>query len=354
MREAPPSRRMRDAAPMPAAPDDIVIRLLDANESNHVVEAITAAYGETYDVPWCYDAAEITRRIAHGQFVSAAAFTPDGDLLCHAALTRHGHDDQVVHAGQAVSLPAARGHHLFTRVKAHLAEWAATRGIFGIYSEATAAHPYSQQANLDLGANESGVLVAWIPATVSNDASVMETPHRASVVLFYLNTNRAPAHPVYAPPRQRDMVRVLIDRCGFRGGLAEASRRFTPPAHTKIRTTRDEHHNLSIVRVTEAGADLGEVATAAREREFARGVDAVYVDVRLDQPATEIVGDGLSAAGFGFAGVFPSALHPGEILRYQALRDGVEVSAADVSVASDHGRELLDYVLAELPEPTSA
>jgi len=333
---------------MSAAPDDIVIRLLDADEADHVVDAITAAYGETYDVPWCYDAAEITRRIAHGQLVSAAAFTPDGDLLCHAALTRHGHDDQVVHAGQAVSLPAARGHHLFTRVKGHLAEWAAARGILGIYSEATAAHPYSQQANLDLGAHESGVLLAWIPTSVDNDASVMDAPHRASVVLFYLNTNRAPAHPVYAPPRQRDMVRVLVDRCGFRGGLAEASRHFTPPRHTKIKTTRDEHHNLSVLRVTEAGADLGEAASTARDREFARGVDAVYVDVRLDQPAAELVGDDLTAAGFGFAGVFPSALHSGEILRYQALRGGVDVSAADVSVASDHGRDLLDYVLQDL------
>jgi len=329
--------------------DDLVIRLLDANEADHVVRAITAAYGDTYDVPWCYDTTEITRRIAHGQLVSAAAFTPDGDLLSHAALTRHGHDDHVVHAGQAVSLPAARGHHLFTRVKAHLAEWAADRGILGIYSEATAAHPYSQQANLDLGANESGVLLAWVPASVSNDASVMEAPHRASVVLFYLSTNRAPAHPVYAPPRQRDIVRVLVDRCGFRGGLARVSSRFTPPKHTKLHTTRDAHHNLSILHATEAGADLGEVAATARDREFARGVDVVYVDVRLDQPATEVVGDDLSAAGFGFAGIFPSALHAGETLRYQALRDGVAVSAADVAVASDHGRDLLDYVLADLP-----
>jgi len=336
---------------MTGAPDDIVIRLLDADEANHVVDAITAAYGDTYDVPWAYDISEICRRISHGQLISAVAFTPGGDLLSHVALTRHGHDDQVVHAGQAVTLAAARGHHVFTRVLAHLADWTTARGIFGIYAEATAAHPYSQQASLDLGANESGVLLAWIPASVSNDASVMVAPQRASVVLFYLSTNRAHAHPVYAPPRQREMVRVLVDRCGFRGGLAEASRRFTPPKHTKIHTTRDEHHNLSILHATEAGSDLGEVASASRDREFARGVDVVYVDVRLDQPATELVGDDLNAAGFGFAGVFPSALHAGEILRYQALRGDVVVSAADVSVASDHGRELLEYVVADLPSP---
>jgi hypothetical protein len=330
-------------------PDDIVIRLLDAREANHVVDAITAAYGDTYDVPWAYDAAEICRRMSHGQLISAAAFTPEGGLLSHVALTRHGHDDHVVHAGQAVTLAAARGHHVFTRVLAHLAEWTTARRIYGIYAEATAAHPYSQQASLDLGANESGVLLAWIPASVSNDASVLVAPRRASVVLFYLSTNRGHAHPVYAPPRHRDVVRVLVDRCGFRGGLADAARRFRPPAHTKVHTTRDEHHNVSVVHVTEAGVDLGDAAAAARDREFARGVDVVYVDLRLDQPATEIVGDDLSAAGFGFAGVFPSPLHPGEILRYQALRDGVAVSAADVSVASDHGRELLDYVMADLP-----
>ena len=334
---------------MAASPDDIVIRLLDASEANHVVDAITAAYGDTYDVPWAYDPAEICRRISHGQLISAAAFTSAGDLLSHVALTRHGHDDHVVHAGQAVTLAAARGHHVFTRVFAHLAEWNAARRIFGIYAEATAAHPYSQQASLDLGAHESGVLLAWIPASVSNDASVLVAPRRASVVLFYLSTNRAHAHPVYAPPRQREMVRVLVDRCGFRGGLAEVSHRFTPPQHTRLHTTRDEHHNLSILHATEGGADLAAVAANARDREFARGVDAVYVDLRLDQPATESVCDELNDAGFGFAGIFPSALHPGEILRYQALRDGVEVCAEDVSLASDHGRELLDYVVADLP-----
>src|SRR3954454_23728551 len=69
-RVAPPPGPACDAAPMPEPPDDIVIRLLAADESNHVVDAITAAYGTTYDVPWCYDATEITRRIAHGQLVS--------------------------------------------------------------------------------------------------------------------------------------------------------------------------------------------------------------------------------------------------------------------------------------------
>lgn len=60
-------------------------------------------------------------------------------------------DDLVGHSGQAVTLPAAPGQHLFTRTKRRLMDWARARGMAGICSEATAAHPYSQRANIELG-----------------------------------------------------------------------------------------------------------------------------------------------------------------------------------------------------------
>ena len=50
-------------------------------------------------------------------------------------------------------------------------DWAQERGLAGMFSEATAAHPYSQRANVELGAHETGFLLGWIPASVSNDAA---------------------------------------------------------------------------------------------------------------------------------------------------------------------------------------
>jgi len=46
--------------------------------------------------------------------------------------------------------------------------------------------------------------------------------------------------------------------------------------------------------------------------------------------------------------VFPNSRADGDVLRMQSLH-GVTVSAEDVTVASDHVRELLDYVLGDLP-----
>ena len=70
-----------------------------------------------------------------------------------------------------MTLEAARGQHLFTRTKRVLMDWARERGLAGMYSEATAAHPYSQKANIELGAHETGFLLGWIPASVDNDAA---------------------------------------------------------------------------------------------------------------------------------------------------------------------------------------
>ena len=56
--------------------------------------------------------------------------------------------------------------------------------------------------------------------------------------------------------------------------------------------------------------------------------------------------DELERLGVSYAGVFPNRRTDGDVLRMQSLHR-VRVKADDVSVASDHGRALLDYVLAD-------
>src|SRR6188472_4379705 len=150
---------------------DVTFRFLEPDEGTVLTSAIEAAYGQTYDVRWVYDPAEVGSRIGAGTYVSCIAEAPAGDLLCHIGMSLGAAGDAVGHSGQAVTLPAARGHHLFTRTKRHLMEWARERGLAGMYSEATAAHPYSQKANIELGAHETGFLLGWIPATASSGRS---------------------------------------------------------------------------------------------------------------------------------------------------------------------------------------
>ncbi len=329
-------------------------RFLRPDEGRVLTAAIEAAYGQTYDVRWVYDEAEVAARLADGRYVSCVAETPEGELLCHEGMSLAAAGDAVAHSGQAVTMPLARGQHMFTRTKRFLMDWAQGEGLAGMFSEATAAHPYSQKANVELGAHETGFLLGWIPATVDNDAAAGAPRRRQSAALFYTKLNDGHQRPVYAPPRHREVVARTIELCGLRGELTPPPAGFELPARTELQVEVDADHNLALITITVPGADLAEVLRAERHHLFhARNLDAVYFDLPLQTPATALAAADLERLGISYAGVFPNHRTDGDVLRLQSLHR-VRVKADDIAVASDHGQELLDYVLADLPAAKTA
>jgi hypothetical protein len=327
---------------------EVAFRLLEPDEGELLSEAIRAAYGESYDVRWVYDPAEVSARLAAGTYVSCVAESAGGELLCHEGMSLSAADDAVGHSGQAVTMPVARGQHLFTRTKRFLMDWARGNGMAGMFSEATAAHPYSQKANVDLGAHETGFLLGWIPASVSNDAVSGAGRGRQSAALFYTKLNDGHERSVYAPKRHRDMVHQTLELCELRGALADPPADAALVERTELHVEVDADHNLALLTVTSPGEDLEAAVAAERHHLFHRaGVDAIYVDLPLQTPATALVADHLERLGVSYAGVFPNRHTDGDVLRMQSLHR-VRISAEDIAVASDHGRELLDYVLADL------
>jgi len=328
---------------------DAVFRFLKPDESGVLTKAIEVAYGDSYDVRWVYDREEVAARLADGRYVSCVAETPAGELLCHEGMSLASPEDAVGHSGQAVTMPAARGQHLFTRTKRFLMDWAAERGLAGMFSEATAAHPYSQRANVELGAHETGFLLGWIPASVDNDAAGGGRGRRQSAALFYTKLNDGQERAVYAPERHHEMIARTIELCGLRGTLAPPPPDAETPACTELEVDVDRDHDLALITVREPGADLEAAIGGERHHLFHRlDLDAVYVDMPLERPATALLADQLERLGVSYAGVFPNHRTDGDVLRMQSLHR-VRVKADDIAVASDHGRELLEYVLADLP-----
>jgi serine/threonine-protein kinase RsbW len=320
--------------------------MLAAAEAARLGEAVRAVYGETYPVLWAYDADEVARRISNGLLISAIAETNDGDLLCHSGLVLADSDDAVGHAGQALTLPAARGQHIFTNVKRYLVEWVSSRGLVGMYSEATAAHPYSQRALVDLGGHETGFLLGFIPESVDNSVSA-PSPGRQSAALFFLRLHPGKERMVYAPSRHRGIVQDTIAVCHFRSHLAEAPMRTELPARSQLHVETRPGDNVAVVTVIRGGDDLTARVDAERSRLFTEGVDALYVDLPLDRPESAHVSESLEELKLTYSGIFLNHRAAGDVLRLQCLRNATALSH-DVTVASPHGAALLEYVLADM------
>ena len=257
--------------------------------------------------------------------------------------------ERVVHAGVAVVRDAARGHHLFEKLKRFGSSWATEAGYLGIFSEATAAHPYSQKANIALGAHETGILLGWIPGTVHNNAALTQSDHRQSVVLFYLKLNSGEFRDMYVPRKYREIVQKILDASGLHAAIAEAPIKVEVPSETIFSIEEKQDHNSAIIHVTQPGRDFAVAVERARTLLMVNEQrDAVYLDLPLDLPETkQVLDEQGSDLMFSFAGIFPNQLRHGDVLRLQSF-NGVDLHAADIVTASSHGQELLEYVLADL------
>jgi len=339
-----------DAVDAVDADTPIDVRFLGRDEGAALTACIERCYGDTYDARWVYDPDEIGRRIEAATLrsvvgVAGADRGDGGEIVGHLALGRHEATAPVGEAGQAVVDPRFRSHHLFTTLKRHLAEWASASGLLGMYSEATAAHPYSQKANLALGAHETGFLLGYIPASVDYIGidPIAAAGRRQSAALFYLLTNEPRREPVHVPGFHREALAELYAHVGLPREIVHADADFTVATRSDLVVGVDTEHNDATITVSTMGHDLVEVLDATVGGLAAAGVDCVYLDLPLCDPATahlpRAVHDDL---GFFFGGVIPE-LRRGDVLRLQLL-NGVEADPSDVVVASDFGRRLLDYV----------
>ncbi len=217
--------------------------------------------------------------------------------------------------------------------------------MYGLYSEATAVHPYSQRGNLDLGARETGFLLGYIPASVSyKEIGEDREGRRGSVALFYMRTNPEPERTIYPPATYREVVRRIVEHNGLRRTEEDGSAVEVPPT-SRISVDVRRDHNLAFLRVEEPGADLQELVRVRLRDLCLHRVDCIYVDLPLSHPAVPSAGARLNELGFFFGGIIPE-LRDGDILRLQYLNE-VDVRPEDVSTASDFGQELVNLIFEE-------
>ena len=332
---------MDESGEHPSEPG-VEVRSLTPEGADGFTRLVRRCYGDSYDAAWVYDPALVADRLHAGTLQSTVGVATDGELVAHLGLVRTRPDDDVAEAGQAVVDPEYRGRHLFTVLKQRAAARARRAGLLGLFSEATAAHPYSQRANVALGAVETGVLLGYIPASVEYRA-IDARVHRQSVVLYYLKTNDGHDRPVYPPARDREMVTRIVVNAGLRGRVADAPGDASRPARSDLHVEDRVDHNHCIVTARTVGDDLLDAVASARDAALARAIACVYVDLPLADPGTQLQGGGVRDMGFAFGGIFPNRHHDCDALRYQYL-DGLELDVSDIELASDHGRELLDYI----------
>ncbi len=347
VRDRLPEEEHREAASAPAAAQDapLEIRMMRPEESFELSRCVYRSYGYSYDWDDIYYPDRIRALQEADLMRSCVAVTPEGELAGHLAVMVDRSDAPVGESGQAVVHPSYRGHHLFPRMKTFMAEQSAVRGMYGMYSEATAVHPYSQKGNLGLGARETGFLLGYIPASVSyKEIGEGRAGRRGSVALVYMRTNEEPHRPIYPPSAYREAALRVVEHHNLRRVVESGPDDEVLPASRMSVVVRPDH-NIAFLRVEEPGRDLTDEIRLQLRELCQHRVEGIYADLPLSHPATARAADGLSGLGFFFGGIIPEAhAAGGDVLRLQ-YHNEVAFEPSDVKTASDFGAQLLDMIL---------
>ena len=350
VREQMPEEEHRKTVEAAAVAEEVPleIRTMRPEESIELSRCVYRSYGYSYDWDSIYYPDRIRELQERGLMRSCVAVTQEREFVGHLAVSVERPASPVGEAGQAVVDPRFRGHHLFPKMKTFMAKRSGELGMCGLYSEATAVHPYSQKGNLQLGARETGFLLGYIPASVSYKQIGEEREgRRGSVALFYMRVQDEPEREIFPPVAFLEGVTRIVEHNGLRRVVGESPE--PAPQHSRISVEVRQDHNLAFVRVGEPGADLTELMHSHLRDLSLHRVDCVYVDLPLSHPATPDAAAGLNGLGLFFGGVIPEAhAEGGDVLRLQYLNN-VEIRSGDVSTASDFGEELLGLIFGQSP-----
>jgi len=336
------------ALPLPPVPKDIpiTIRLMKPDDSVDLARCVYRCYGYTYANGDVYFPDKVREFVKSGLLISHVALSPDDEVIGHVAIRKEYPEATIGERGQAVVDPRYRGHGLLKKLVSSSVAHAKDMGMYGTYSEGVTVHTYSQKAALSIGARETGVLLGFTPATMLFKKIQEEhRQQRQAAVLLYTRLNEEPWRDVYPPFHHQAIIRRIYERNNFRRNIMNAldvKEQVDVPPTSQVDVKVQTEASRAFMRITQYGADL-EGLVKFRLRELClRRIDCIYIDLPLFHPATPKFCASMEMLGFFFAGVIPE-MSEGDVLRLQYLNN-VDIDLENIQIASDFGKELLDYV----------
>jgi serine/threonine-protein kinase RsbW len=336
------------SAALSPVPEDtpVKIRLMEPGDSLDLARCVYRSYGYTYANDDIYYPEKVKEFIESGLQVSHVAVDPDNEVIGHLGIRKVKPDALVGERGQAVVDPRYRGHGLLKKLALTSVAYIKSTGMYGTYSEAVTVHTYSQQAALSIGACETGILLGYTPADMLfKRIQEGERLQRQAAVLLYTRCNEEPLRDIFPPLHHRKIIGRIIDKNKLRRNIINTSDnkdRTEIPSTSQIDIVVQTQPSRAFMLIVQYGMDMVDLVKFRLHELCLHKIDCIYIDLPLSHPATPQFCASLEMLGFFFAGVIPE-MADGDVLRLQYLNN-VEINLENIQIASDFGKELLDYV----------
>ena len=331
----------------PANLAELTIRPITEADVIDVARLYFRVYGYTkIGSPWIYEPEVFCHKLTHGLHVAVVAQLPSGQIIGHAGILRSTPTSPSAAGGPVAVDPAYRGLGVSGRMGMELLNLIHDLHLRGTYGLAVTAHPASQKMFRNLGGREVGLVLARQPPELDFRGFDAPTGFRRAVMVLYTSFGQSEPTEVYVPTRYREIIERIYAHARLpRTAVSELRR---PPAglpeQSLFQTELAAETKYAQITVQEYGDDFVEALQGLLERFEREGFATMTVHLPLNNQLTCYFSAGLSELGLSFAAVFPEQEHGDELILEMTVADQ---DAETIAVASDFGRELRDFVIAD-------
>ena len=334
--------------------NDMVIRPITGDDAVEVARLYFRTYGYTkIGMSWLYEPEVFRHKIETGIHEAMVAVLPSGRIVGHAGLVRPTPNSFTASGGPAAADPAFRRRNIATLLEEALVPRMIELGLRGIHAEGVTAHPASQATLRKAGLRETGLVLARQPADVEFLGFEGPRGFRRATVILYRSFGEPVVETAYVPARYVEIMERIYGEVGLSRTIESDAGRsptdLSPESRFNTELLAATKH--AQIRVVEYGQDFVAALQRLIVRFESERFEAITVHLPLMEPLTAYFGAGLGELGLSFNAVFPEQEVGDELVL------GVNLSEQDpetIQVASDFGKELLEYVINDRDRVTGA
>jgi len=304
-----------------------------------IARCFTEVYGEHYVHAEVFCPDRYWAKVESGEVIPVVARDDDGAVIGHLALEREP-GSLVAERGEAVVLPAYRGHHLLEQMTARLSAEAPRCGLQGIYAEPLTIHTFSQRNDERAGMPVCAVLLGVNPESFRpKDIACPTAGQRQSYLRTFRFVQPPDARKIEAPAPYRDVLLDIYARLGVPVSVAGAS----GPASSQSRmSAKVNDRGYATIRFEQIGPDCASALEQMLRDMRGAGARSVQLAAPVCDPGVPHLTHAARELGFFFCGLAPAFADGDDLFLLQRLDEPLDTGK--LQLFTDQAKELVAFV----------
>ena len=313
-------------------------------DAEDISKLIYRVYGYTYPKEEMYFPDKVKLALKQGKKFGVIVRTNKGEAVGYFAVIMST-DSKIGEVGEAVVSPKHRGKGIMKMMLKALIDLAKSKGLLGLFGEAVTVHTISQKVNAKFGFKSTALLLGMFPSDIKYKNLAENYPQRISIVIDFLPFYTEKEKNVYLPKEYAKLLKEIYENLGFNvKNLKPKETKLEPISN--IDTEISYKFGNAVIIVRKYGKDFEAQLEQKINDLKNKGIEAVFIDLPLDEPFTKSIVPVVKKFGFIFAGLMPMFHREKDYLRIQLVL--TEINPKLIHVYSDMAKKIKKKVFKEL------